>query len=404
MFKRKSRVLYGVLAFLMAVGLFVSGGTSKVLAVDNLFGSSLQITKTIKKDLGTTTPGVGFVYEFEKFKFNESTDTENLPAIADATVSFTSSSTESTVNDVVTVTESTTITLPSVGTGGFSKAGEYVYNITETAPTMSGTDTFTTAPEAYRMHVYVINGTSGLELKGVAVYKTITENGNVVETDKIDGDESGSTIPFSGVYRKIAGSGVENATDPYASFTLSKTTTGDLADLTQKFEFTLNFKSSSLHTDSQTYNYKVLDKDDNPVSGKSGQFTLAGAGSEDHFEVNLKHGEKVVVENLPTGTTFHGLETGYGSYTPSVVVTSNGASAEKFDGSQGNDLVISTSNTAAYTTLLGEGVNSAAVTNDYSSTNITGILLDNLPFIILIVVGAAGFGYYAVNRKRNAVR
>ncbi|MDQ0362169.1 DUF7601 domain-containing protein [Breznakia pachnodae] len=403
MSKLKSRLFNGALALMMMLAMLVTVGTTTVSAADEeVFDGNPTITKEIKKDAGTTTPDIDIVYTITKKGFNASSEIAYLPNIGSVTLGFDENSDVTDNGDsTLTVTETGTIVLPAIGSGGFERAGEYIYTIKETESSISSDhDSMTASGVEYEMHVYVIND-NGLKSAGVAVYKVKDDTGATITPVKIEGGETESTIPFSAVYRKIAGS--ENATadaNGYTSFSVGKTVTGDLGDVDQEFEFTLNFKSSPLHTATGTYTY-IVKEGSTVVSTDS--FTLGGASTTAQIVVDLKHGQEVVVKDVPTGTTFYGVETGFGSYTPAAVVTSNGSSAT-FDGTKGANMNISSDGTADYTTLLGENANGATVTNDYKSTSITGIFLDNLPFIILIAVGVAGFGFYAVNRKRNAVR
>lgn len=405
MSKLKSRLFNGTLAFIMMFAMLVTVGTSNVSAADDLFGATPTITKTIQKDAGTTTPTQNIVYTFTKTGFNASTDTANLPDIGNVTLAFDNNSTEVTeTNKTVTVTESEAITLPNVGAGGFAKAGEYIYTINETNSVINTDKASMDASQVvYRLHVFVNNNDSGgIEFAGVAVYKVVDESGVTDPTpEKIDGDETGSTIPYAGVYRKVAGSdATANADGGYTSLSISKTVEGDLADLDQAFTFTLNFKASPLETGSKTYTY-FIQNTDGTNKGADQTLTIDGTGTA---TVTLKHKQQVVFKNLPTGTMFYGKETGFGSYVPTGTLNTNGQAASALSAGAGDDLLINIDSAEAANTLLGENANNAAVLNTYDSVSITGIFLDNLPFIILIAVGVAGFGFYAVNRKRNAVR
>lgn len=405
MSKLKSRLFNGTLAFIMMFAMLITAGTTNVSAADDLFGTTPTITKTIQKDAGTTTPTQNIVYTFTKTGFNASTETTNLPDIENVTLGFDENSTETdNGNNTFAVTETGTITIPSVGAGGFAKAGEYIYTINETNSAItSDKDSMAASKVVYRMHVFVKNdGNGGIEFAGVAVYKTVDEDGVAITNPvKIDGDATGATIPYAGTYRKIAGSDTTtNTNGGYTSFSVTKTVAGDLADLDQAFTFTLNFKASPLETGSNTYTY-FIQNTDGTNKGADQTLTINGTGTA---TVSLKHNQQVVFKNLPTGTMFYGKETGFGSYVPTGTLNTNGQAAPALSAGAGDDLLINVDSAEAANTLLGEKANNAAVLNTYDSVSITGILLDNLPFIILIAFGVAGFGFYAVNRKRNAVR
>lgn len=406
MSKLKSRLFSGALAVMMMLAMLVTVGTTTVSAENGLF-TTPSIYKEILKDAGTTTPTQAVTYEVAKEDFNGTGTTTNLPAIDDVVISFAAGDTGTAQpNGTVKVTKSEAIDIPSTGISGFAKAGEYVYIISEkdSSAISESNATMSKSQVQYRMHVFVQNASGGgIEIAGIAVYQITDENGvEITNPEKIDADTEATGIAFSSTYRKIAGSKDVTGTTDYTSFKLSKTTEGSLADLDQTFTFTLNFKASPLHTASGTYTYSVME---GATTVSTNTFTLSGAGATETVTVNLKNGQEVVFINLPTGTTFYGVETGFGSYVPTGTLITNGQEiSPTLSAEAGEDLLINVDSAQAPNTLLGENTNSAAVKNTYNSVSITGILLDNLPFIILIAVGVAGFGFYAVNRKRNAVR
>jgi len=60
-------------------------------------------------------------------------------------------------------------------------------------------------------------------------------------------------------------------------------------------------------------------------------------------------------------------------------------------------------NTGISVTPVSEKKASATVTNTLESTSPTGVIINNLPFIMMIVVAAAGFvAYIAAKRRRSA--
>lgn len=54
--------------------------------------------------------------------------------------------------------------------------------------------------------------------------------------------------------------------------------------------------------------------------------------------------------------------------------------------------------------LVGEGSNYADVENNYSDNPITGIISNNLPFIILICAAVLGFAAYLVVKRHRFVK
>ena len=158
------------------------------------------------------------------------------------------------------------------------------------------------------------------------VYVINTENGGT-EVEKITASNTAgdkvSEMNFENIYIKND-----------ASLTISKTTAGKNADRTKDFAFTLT--------------------------------------------------EKIVFTNIPAGTRYAVTETGTAYYTPSVEVVENGVKTVDTKAVKGQSL---SSAEAGATNLVGEGNNSADFTNTFDDVPITGVILENLPFTILI--GAA---------------
>jgi hypothetical protein len=54
--------------------------------------------------------------------------------------------------------------------------------------------------------------------------------------------------------------------------------------------------------------------------------------------------------------------------------------------------------------ILGEAANGAVFTNAYEDVSPTGIVMDNLPYLLLLLLAAAGLGGYVAARARRHAR
>lgn len=296
-----------------------------------------QITKELKLAEGITIPRATFHFTADKI-------TEDAPEAEIESVSYSAEDSKGKLSErVYKINKAGRITF-----GEFPHAGEYQYHVKETADpydTASG-EVMTYSTEAYTMHVYVINTENG----GTEVEKITASN---TAGDKV------SEMNFENIYIKNN-----------ASLTISKTTAGKNADRTKDFAFTLTFTKSGTATD-DTY--------EGMIGNEKVEFK---AGVAKTFE--LHHGEKIVFTNIPAGTRYAVTETGTAYYTPSVEVFENGVKTVDTKAVKGQSL---SSAEAGATNLVGEGNNSAVFTNTFDDVPITGIILENLPFTILI--GAA---------------
>ena len=168
---------------------------------------------------------------------------------------------------------------------------------------------------------------------------------------------------------------------------IEKQTTGDLADKTKKFTFKLTLT-------------KAATTNETTVKGKIGNneidFTY---GQETEFELSDK--EALIFDKLPAGTRYVVTEVGVkDGYVPNVTVMENGVAHQKKQGTDEENL---SSAEDGQTNLVGERENKVIFVNDFSDDNvpITGIIENNMPFILLIGMCGVTFGALAIAKKRK---
>ena len=98
------------------------------------------------------------------------------------------------------------------------------------------------------------------------------------------------------------------------------------------------------------------------------------------------------IDQLPAGSRYTLTETGVPGYTASSVYLTNGTSTNGAAGQLGQDYKVEN-------ILLGEKTNNNTVTNKINDVTPTGLLIDNLPFILMIGLGLAGF--VVLSKKRR---
>ena len=248
----------------------------------------------------------------------------------------------------------------------FPHAGLYEYTVSETAGIEDDGITYDTA--SYNLRVYVVNNEEGsLEVRSITAEK--------------DGDKQ-DELSFTNTYRKNS------------SLTISKSTEGMYADKTKKFSFTIKFeKAATEENDAAVYTGIIGDK---TVDCKVGEETT--------FE--LHDGESLVFDCLPAGTRYVVSEVAAeDGYTPSIKVVENGVQTLNKKVSENAGI----SSAEAVSTLVGEKTNEVEFTNTYQDIALTGIALNNWPFIILIIlaIGAMllskGIKAVSKNDKKNSL-
>ena len=355
-FKRfKALLMAGVLT----TGLCVSSMGAFAEDVPHISDTGkVTIEKTLEMAEGITVPAAGFEFSIESL-------TVNAPALSIDTIRYNSDTqTGDLAEGKYAINQSTVLDLNKAD---WKHAGEYVYTIKETPNTyQAGADeSMIYDTNEYELHVYVTNTEDG----GLKVSHVTAEDSS---------DTKQAEINFTNTYKKRGGS-----VDKASSLVISKSTEGDLADKTKEFEFKITLAKAATESADVT----------NVEAKLNGEVKTVKYGEE--FAFYLKDGGTLVFENLPAGTRYTVTEVGAADgYTPSYELVENGGapvSSEKV--SEADNLIVNNA-------LVGEKANSVEFTNTYEEMVITGVILNNLPFIILIAVAIAGIaGYVAVRRK-----
>lgn len=339
-------------AFVLAGTMLLSMGTTVFAAEEPTVPNVNQngrvpITKEFEMADGLRTPAA-------TFKFTATSTTEGAPTATIADVSFTEGQAGTLKGEKYVLEGKTAISF----TGTWPHAGEYVYTVAETQESMPNV-TYDTS--SYTLRVYVINGTNGLEIE------KITAQGATGKTDK---------ILFTNTYAKND-----------ATLTIEKNTTGTYADKTRKFDFEITFTKSPM-SDQTTFT--------GTIGAQSVEYT---AGQTKTFK--LADGEKLVFNNLPVGTTYMVKElAATDGYTPKVTVVENKTTTVTNKTVQETE-ALDTLKENGKNNLVGENENKVTFTNTYKDVAVTGIVMNNLPFILLVAVAIVAFVSLAVIKRRR---
>lgn len=317
-----------------------------------------SITKKLVVAEGNTVPEATF-----RFDIKGLTGTE--PVVSAENITFTSAD----IKDAVKSTAENGVSTyeikkaAQIKLGEYKTAGVYEYEVTEVKDTYNGDGTVSYSSDVYTLHVYVSNKGNN----GEVYVKAITATANK------DGSKQ-SEIIFTNTYDKTA------------SLEIIKTVEGE-ADFTKDFEFTIQFTAPPLSNETEFIGH--ID------------------GTELHFPVGktvsfkLHHGQTLVFDSLPVGTRYIVTEIGAeDGYTPKVSVIENGVKLTDKSG-EDKDSLASTGDNASGN-LVGENQNQVTFVNTYHEAPITGIILNNLPFILLIGITVIAFVALAVLKRKKA--
>jgi len=382
-----------VLALVMCMAM----GTT-AFAANSTGTEGTPATATIVKELqipgGTTTPEA-------TFKFTATSETTDAPTIAEKSVTYSAADTAADGKLYKTVDLFEGVTFPH--------AGLYEYTVKETAGTYVAGDkeVMTYSGAEYKLTVVVKNGDNGPYVAEIAAQQIKDNAGTDIAAEtKVDPNPTDSSNPTSGGVRFVntfvkGGSIVKpdpenpdgpDKTDPAdALMTIAKNVTGDIGDMVTPFEFTVSASNPAIApTTDQTVKARIYN-----ANGTYGDDIIIGTNTK----VELAHGQKLVFLNLYAGATVSFKETdeiAIEKYTVSAKVKNGDAAEQSYE----KETVTST---GISVTPVSEKKASATVTNNLESTSPTGVIINNLPFIMMIVVAAAGFvAYIAAKRRRSA--
>lgn len=229
-----------------------------------------------------------------------------------------------------------TVTLPE-----YTHVGVYEYTLKETAATTAGVTYY---GDDITLKVTVINDTEG-NLRIAAVHA-----------------ESANNAPEEGETKK------DNFPNTYSAgkLNVTKTVAGNLGDKDKKFDFSVTFKKPEGKTVKSTIAATV--------AGQNVTFTPAwNENGEYTYTFQLAHDETATFDNLPYGVTYTVTETAVSDYE--TTKTGDTGTINKAD-------------------------QTAAFTNTKIGEIDMGVMLDSMPYVlVLAVVGAAVIALIAKKRR-----
>lgn len=349
----------------MSTSVFATGGDTATKTTE------AYISKTFNTEVGKN----------ETFSFKATPVPGNTEKVTIPDINFTESETG-------TTTKRAKVSFPE-----WTDAGKYEYTVTETGATPAITDTkhqtMIMSKAEYTMDVYVSNSGSGFEISNIIVNKKKDDKGTAA-TGKVDisnTDKNG--FKFTNTYVQEAGTGID-PTDPdptYAndgSLNVTKAieANGGTVDTSKMFDFTATFNFPT-GTDANTLG-GVKDADGNTIAiNEAGTYTF-----------KLQANKNMKFTGVPVGTKISVVESATPNYKGSAESVFNGVPQTKVAASK-YDEAITVKNT------LGQKQNKVDVTNTYNYVPTTGIIMNTLPYVLMIALcGAALMAFVAFKRRR----
>ncbi len=293
-----------------------------------------------------------------------------MPAIANAVLSASKGAADTSAATNVTAE----VTLPA-----YAYVGDYWYEVRETAGDTAGV-TYDSA--VYYLHVQVVHESDSSDnlLRLVTLHSAEPQAGG---TPAASGDTKNDGI--TNTYRN-------------GSLSVKKTVTGNMGDLTKEYTATVTFSYTS-DAAACPVRSDVTYTDGTEKTIAASNWTKADGKWTASATLTLSHDETVTFENLPYGVSYEVVETDYSGegYTHSFA----------FENADSGDAVTAEGGTwanAKATGTITDAEDKLTITNNKESEIDVGVLLENAPFIALIVfvlAAAVILIVFAVKRNKH---
>ena len=294
--------------------------------------------------------------------------------------------------------------------------GVYTYKITESAG--SRTDIIYSGAE-YLVHINVVNdGASGVEIGGYHIVMTKDQSGAPITPIK----------PAKLIFENIYAAATEVSISKVVADGLGGTFKGDV---NRYFEFKATVTAPATAAPGTIYKARVYDMsaipadlaNDADVLAKNetvaangtiladarGNYIAFTSGTEVTF--HLKHEQELILEEVHIAANYTVNETGVPNYVPTLDIIAGGTQGSALEsgpvtGAAGSDLSseeFDFGGTAGGggSVPVTAGTDRADFENEFDDNPYTGLLVANLPFILMFLAAVGALGAYVVTKSRK---
>lgn len=362
-----------ILAFMMAAAMVFGSSTAVMAAGEGQSSAVDTMTVTIKKNYqvngaeGAESPAETFQFEDATLKAVAGTKYNNPKAV----------DTEKEVEDSMRIpagvktlaitgpfysegdtTRNKDITTAVITAAKYDSVGSYIYTFHETAGTTAGV---TYDNNEYKLYVNVVYG------------------------------DTAGTYKIGGAYVKNpAGSKVQEIVNIYQSGNLkiTKTVTGNMGDKNKVFDVKVTLTVADGKTVKAPVTITTTPKPTdaaltNPATIATGDWS----GNKAEVTLHVKDGTTVELKNLPVGVSYTVAEENYSDYTTSYTHTQNGTSM---------------TGAPTSTAVRANAIDTVTITNNKNANVNTGVIVSNLPYILILAAVAGGLVLFAAGKKHHA--
>ena len=421
--KKSLQKMSRLFASAVLVGTMCLGNVANVNAADNNGPAtwkptdtpSAAITVEYKMGNDVVTPANDVSFTFKKISAPTGMNESDMPAISVENVKFNAGEDlikDTTATDIKVLRKQSKNFLASFKTAMDNSStnmttGTYEYTVKSTSNVTKAknNDVFTASGAEYKLNIFVAQHTNGkLYIKGLSIINTKndagTDTGNNTKVDGNPGTTTGgiesnfSGLKFVNEYVAKAGSTVEptdpTKPDPEDPSTYAFKVTNKVVnkkDQLGNFEYTMTVtKPEGITTADESYVYFVDGEMKTGTYGVAVPFTLPA--DKNMMIRSCYAGSKVTVD-----------QKGVVNWTATAKTMFNGkADSSTLTAAVGKNLKVENKT-------LGQQENKVDYTNTYKDIAVTGIIVNNFPFIIMIAIAVVAFaGIVAMNSKKRMNR
>lgn len=366
----------------VAAGAMTMGMAMPTFAAPGVKTTEAWITKIYNTEVGKAET---FSFTAEQVKTGTGIITTDA-VVTMPTISFTA-------DETGTNSKRGQITFPT-----YQEAGKYEYTVKESdtvtpAVTNGDHEKMIMSQAEYTMDVYVTDGKNGPEISNIVVNKTKNDAGQTA-TGKVDiSNTDDNDFKFTNTYVQEAGTGTDptNPDPTYpdnGSLKVSKAVinaNGTATTLDDEFVFTATFAFPK-GTDANTLG---------GIKEANGKSVTLGEGGTYTFK--LKANANMKFTGVPVGTTISVKESAAKNYKGSAEITINGTKLTPVAATSYNTEFTAVNNNEK----LGQKQNTVDVTNTYNDVPVTGIIMNTLPYVLMIALcGVALIAFVGFKRRR----
>lgn len=214
-----------------------------------------------------------------------------------------------------------------------------------------------------------VGDTAGVTYQETPIYLVVT-----ILRDTDDDIKYVAAVHYSD---ELTGDKTGEVTNKYeaSSLSITKNVTGNMGDKTKEFEVTVTFTAPTdkVVREKITYLVGTEEKSIDTTEWEDGQAIA---------KISLKHGDTITFKNIPYGVTYEVKEADYTS-------EGNGGYDEPVYDYKDNNMEIDSADEDTVT-----------ITNNKGTTVDTGITLDNIPYMMMLAIAAAGLALFTAKKRR----